>query len=283
MRNLLAHGVDNPIIPPQRVDMGKILELRKRAGLPRRWIYTTALSTGAPQDEAKLHALSEKVRRWKELVQAHGYEGVYVYGIDEATGERLRSERRAFQAAHDGGGKVFVAVGPGFFPLVGDLLDLPVLMGAPDPETARKVHEAGGRIFCYGNPQVGNEEPLTYRRNFGLTLWKGGYDGAMDYAYQHAFGHIWNDFDSRRFRDTVFAYPTVDGVIDTIQWEGFREGVDDVRYLSTLLDAIEKAKGDSALGDEARAAEEWVRGLDVSGDLDALRRRMTEWIITLGE
>ena len=28
----------------------------------------------------------------------------------------------------------------------------------------------------------------------------------------------------------AMAYPTVDGMIDTIAWEGFREGVDDVRY-----------------------------------------------------
>jgi hypothetical protein len=58
----------------------------------------------------------------------------------------------------------------------------------------------------------------------------------MDYAYQHGFGdHIWNDFDHERFRDHVFAYPTSNGIIDTIQWEGFREAVDDVRYLATLV------------------------------------------------
>ena len=44
-----------------------------------------------------------------------------------------------------------------------------------------------------------------------------------------------NDFDHERFRDHVFAYPTSAGVIDTIQWEGFREAVDDVRYLATLI------------------------------------------------
>ena len=32
---------------------------------------------------------------------------------------------------------------------------------------------------------------------------------------------------------------TVDGVIDTIAWEGYREGVDDVRYVTTLQKAIE--------------------------------------------
>ena len=63
-------------------------------------------------------------------------------------------------------------------------------------------------------------------------MWNAGYDGAMNFAYQHAYGpSIWNDFDSAstHYRDHVFAYPTTDGVIDTIEWEGWREGVDDTR------------------------------------------------------
>ena len=60
----------------------------------------------------------------------------------------------------------------------------------------------------------------------------------MDYAYQHQFGpSIWNDFDdvADHYRDHVFAYPTTDGVIDTVQWEGWREGVDDTRYVASLI------------------------------------------------
>ena len=50
----------------------------------------------------------------------------------------------------------------------------------------------------------------------------------------------------RTYRDHVFAYPTLNGVIDTIQWEGFREAVDDVRYLTTLCARIAKAKTNAA-------------------------------------
>jgi hypothetical protein len=56
----------------------------------------------------------------------------------------------------------------------------------------------------------------------------------MNYAYQHAFGDIWNDFDHPKYRDHVFAYPVTNGVIRTVQWEGFREAVDDVRYLTAV-------------------------------------------------
>jgi hypothetical protein len=58
----------------------------------------------------------------------------------------------------------------------------------------------------------------------------------MDYAYQHQTGgSLWNDFDDVQLRDHVFAYPTSNGVIDTVQWEGWRDGVDDTRFLATAM------------------------------------------------
>lgn len=75
------------------------------------------------------------------------------------------------------------------------------------------------------------------------------------------------------------AYPTVDGVIDTLQWEGYREGVDDTRYLATLLAAIDEAE--PAREKEAAAAEQWLDTLDISGDLDAIRGEMIDRILQL--
>ena len=101
------------------------------------------------------------------------------------------------------------------------------------------------------------------------------FDGAMDYAYQHGFTHVWNDFDSTSYRDHNFTYPTVNGVIDTVQWAGFREGVDDVRYMTTLENLIANSD-DKATADEAQA---WLDALEPkTADLDDVRARMVEWI-----
>ena len=78
-------------------------------------------------------------------------------------------------------------------------------------------HRVGSKIFSYSNPQVGVEEPLLYRYNYGLALWKANCDGAMTFAYQRTYGHIWNDFDSERFRDPCFVYSTANGVVGTLQ------------------------------------------------------------------
>ena len=281
MRDLKAHGVDYPTLYQSYHEelLPQALTIREQAGLPTDTLYTLGISTGNPTSEAQLEALRSGVEKWVDLAQQHGYDEVYVYGIDEATGERLKAQRAAWEAVHDAGAKVFVACYKGTFEVMGDLLDLAVYAHAPLPEEAEKYHEAGHQIFCYANPQVGVEEPETYRRNFGLLLWQSGYDGAMDYAYQHSFHHGWNDFDDHRYRDHNFTYQTVDGVIDTTAWEGFREGVDDVRYVTTLLKAIDDVK--PAKPELAQQARAWLDGIDVKGDLDAVRAQTVEWILRL--
>jgi hypothetical protein len=284
MRDLVAHGVVNPTIY-QRYDDGllqKVFELREAAGMRNKSVFTLGLATGAPTTAEGLEKLRNDVRQWLAFVRQRGYQDLYVYGIDEASGEALKAERAAFAAVHEAGAKVYVACYKDYFGLVGDLLDLPVWAGRPDPEEARKAHGVGHRIFNYANPQCGVEEPETYRRNFGLLLWKSGYDGAMDYAYQHSFHHEWNDFDDPSYRDHTMAYPTENGVIGTVQWEGFREGVDDVRYLTALLQAIQAAEAaGGAKARQATAAKSWLQSLDPEADLDTLRAEMVRRIIEL--
>jgi hypothetical protein len=273
-----AHGVLFPTNYQNWDDrlIRRVLEIREEVGMPDGPFFNLGRSTGNTADPAQLAALQEDAEKWIDLCGDFGYDPVYFYGIDEATGERLASQKMTWQAVQDAGGKTFVACYKKTFEAMGPLLNCAVLAGHPDPTEGEKWHSVGSLAFCYANPQVGPEEPETFRRNFGLLLWKAGFDGAMDYAYQHGFGHVWNDFDSASYRDHNFTYPTVNGVIDTVQWEGFREGVDDVRYVTTLERAIEAAP--AAKAGVAAEAKAWVEGLDPAGDLDELRARMVEWI-----
>jgi Concanavalin A-like lectin/glucanases superfamily len=126
--------------------------------------------------------------------------------------------------------------------MVGDLKDLHILATVLDIDETDFAHQfTGNQIFSYGNPQVGVENPEVYRRNYGLKLWKYNFDGSMDYVYHRSFCNIWNDFDHPTYKDHNFTYPTIDGVIDTIAWEGFREACDDTRYLATLQKAVTDA------------------------------------------
>ena len=158
------------------------------------------------------------------------------------------------------------------------LQDLLVCYGDPSKEDAARWHSKGHRIFCYANSQSGIEEPEACRRNFGLLPAANDYDGGMTYIYYHG----WNDFNGKRYRQHNFVYPTVDGVIGTIQWEGYREGIDDLRYLRTLRNAVESAqKMGGAKAKLAAQAAAFVAAMDVEGDLYTLREQMIEWTLKL--
>ena len=304
--DMQAHGVDYPISYQEYDEelLAQMFEIREKVGLPKGSFYTIGTFVGNPQSDDKetLEALTKNVKKWKQFVKEFGYDEIYFFGLDEAKGALLKSQRTAWETVHEAGGKIFVACAEGAFELVGDLLDLAIYSGvpavlgptfpyrngvlysyaydsAPIPAEAAKFHKAGNKIFSYGNPMVGMEVPESYRRNYGVVLWRAGYDGAMNYAYQHAFNQVWNDFDHESVRDHTFTYMTVDGVIGTVEWEGWREGVDDVRYLSTLLKAIEKAKTEKP--ELATEAQDWVDAIDPKGDLDVLRSKMIERILRL--
>ncbi|WP_173044811.1 hypothetical protein [Nitrospira sp. KM1] len=241
LTNMLAHGVKNPTVYHRlnKAELNETLRIRREVGLDSSTLYYLGSGTGNPDTAEQLIMLNRRLKAMKDIVGEQGIKTIYLYGIDEAKGERLASQRKAWEAVRDEGVKVFTAGSSDAFSLTGDLLDLLVLAGKLQPVQAEQFHGAGHRIFSYANPQTGPENPEVFRRNYGLELWRNDYDGAMPYAYQDSMGFIWNDFDHPQYRDHNFTYPTVDGVIDTLAWEGFREGIDDVRYVTTLENALE--------------------------------------------
>ncbi len=270
LKNLMAHGVDNPTVGAGPKNLPTILSLRAEAGMRSDRLYhlTKNINTTSP----------EEMQEIMDIARKFGFSEIYFYMQDEATGEKLAKQRPLIERAHEMGAKVFVAGRQNNnFPALGDIQDVFVCAGAPSRREAGLWHSKGHKIFCYANPQAGVEDPEVYRRNYGLLLAMNGYDGAMTYIYCQA----WNDF-CRKWRAHNFVYPTADGGIDTIQWEGYREAMDDLRYLATLRKAIaEASRGNEVPRIEAAKARSFMRELDIRGDLEEVRDAMIERIITL--
>ncbi len=289
LQNLIDHGITNPTLAhygpswthPDWLTLA--LDIRDQLGMSGQTLYHINWEYPLSLD---------RVQSLITIAQSYGYSEIYTYGNDESKGSELLDEIPWIEEVHSFGGKVYQAgayVGwhadpdsaPGVWNYLGDYLDMLVCGNDTRPEEAARWHSVGAEIFSYNNPQVGEEKPETYRRNFGLQLWQNDYDGAMNFAYQLGFGHIWNDFDDED-RDHNFTYPTANGVIDTIQWEGQREGVDDVRYLTTLLNTIEITKSQ---GKNTTLAENYVTSLkssDLSStNLDLVRSDIIDHILSL--
>lgn len=251
LKNIKNHGVQSPTVyqlPNSALTiLDKILTMRDQLGMNKYPLFMANYSgSWYPSTTAGLKLFKTNATQVIKLAKKHGIEEVYFYGKDEAANEELLKQKVFFDAARSVGGKVFAAGRNGSFELIGTKTDIFVQSSRPSLVDAEKFHSVANKIFNYSNPQSGPENPCVFRQNFGVVLWAANYDGAMPYAYQHSFGNAWNDLDHKEYRDHNFTYPTVNGVIDTIAWEGFREAVDDVRYITTLEKMIDRAQANNA-------------------------------------
>jgi len=278
MKDIFDHGVANPTVY-YKDNIGRFLQIRREVGIINQPLFYLGLNIESSGENSV--ALKNAIINLKKQVATHESIRLYIYAPDELSLNNPKN-RAQIKLAHQLGVSVFDAQSKENATNVADILDLAVVSLDPDIQLARKYHEYGHKIFSYGNPQGGVENPETYRRNYGLLLWQKEYDGAMDFAYQYGYNNIWNDFDSEECRDHVFAYPTICGVIDTIQWEGWREGVDDVRYLTTLLKTIKNAK---TKGKNTIDSERWLSKLKNSNlttqNFDDIRAKMIDYILFL--
>lgn len=291
LKNMAEHGVSNPIcyqLFKNRELLKKYLSLRKLAGMDSRdFYYCYGINVGCDDSLKGREALGNRVKTVLAFLKNYGIDEVYFFARDEAKGKRLKIQRRFWDCVHKAGGKVFATgTTKNNFAAMGDIQDLLVSASNLNKEDAAKWHSKGHSIWSYANPQAGVENPVVYRRNYGILLWQNNYDGAATFAYQSSFGNSWNDFDGS-LRDLIFTYPTVDGVINTIAWEGYREGVDDVRYLTTLLNDLEKAKKENKPEKQkiVLKAEKYLRNLKKTDimklDLDDMRLRIAGYITEL--
>jgi hypothetical protein len=284
LTDLKNHGVLYPTIGQNKKYLNQHLQIRNKVGLPNDRLFSTDVFNIYKlfEDTSYQHQIKTDIVNYKAIIESNCYGTLYVYGIDEAKGKLLIKQRDIWKEIKKNDTKIFVAVNSRAFNLVGDLLDAAVLHGELKPKQAELYKSIGHEIYSYHNPQVGQENPEIYRRNYGLALWKAGYNGAMNYAYYKSYGSIWNDFDDprKRYRDETFVYPTEDGLISTIQWEGFREAVDDVRYLTTLLNRINKLE---QLGIDVSEYNIFLDSINPNDDLDYLRNEIIKKIIEIDE
>ncbi|MDD2708888.1 MAG: hypothetical protein PHV34_12960 [Verrucomicrobiae bacterium] len=289
--DLRAHGVTNPTFyqPFENKDLvKKYLELRHQAGMKTGGLYY-CYGININRDDTKESGenLSRQVGEVMDFFRPYGFKNVYFYGRDEATGKELTIQRLSWETVRRAGGKIFVAGKPNEnSQRTSDIQDLLICSSYPLKTEAAKWHAKNHRIWNYGNPFGGVENPAIYRKNYGLLLWQNDYDGACTFAYQCSYQNLWNDFDGK-YRDHNFTYPTTDGVIDTIAWEGYREAVDDVRYLTALTAAIQAAKTTNHPQKKQAVitAENFLAALkqcDLDREnLDSLRRQIADHIMQL--
>jgi|GEM_PF-2999674 len=262
--------------------------------------------TGRDLTTYEQEVLTAKVKNLISITRQVGFTGpVYIYGLDEPTNDELTHQASRWKAIHAGGGKVYFAVGaqkPTEAQATGEALlshaeeiDLLVLNYDPDSDeesgmnTKALVDEYkryGHRIGLYGGPQAGQIVPRTYRYEYGIKLLKYGFGVATTFAYQGSTGSIWNDFDSQEGEEIgwneSFVYPAINGAVDTIEWQGWRESATDVMYVATLEEYINKANSLAIdVSETNRSLTKIIDENNDNTDLDVTRNEITTLIMGL--
>ncbi|MFC1479756.1 hypothetical protein ACFL6F_04080, partial [Planctomycetota bacterium] len=105
--------------------------------------------------------------------------------------------------------------------------------------------------------RVGSSSP---RLNYGIHPWRHGSVLANGWALNWSNGNEFNDLDSGA-SDWHMILPNWAGKpISTLSWEGFREGVDDQRYLHVLEKLVKEGKAGNELLNELK--EKGLSGME---------------------
>jgi len=129
-------------------------------------------------------------------------------------------------------------------------------------DATRAATQAAGRTFWFYSSNYG-EDSQRVRLRSGFFRWRMGATGMFYWHYQAPHGDPFNALDA--VADHCVAFPTPDGLLPSIGWEGQREGQDDYRYAKMLEWLIERAGPKSFAARSAQATLDKLRA-EIPGD-----------------
>ncbi len=280
LSDFVAHGQDMKWLKAKTAsaENERIIAIMKKVGM-----RTDAFVGGVDfkwkeRDFAASRERAESIADYYD--RKYGHHNVYGSYGDEPGTRFFPENRPIFDAYQSAGLKFIIASREHILDQAGFRWDWHNASCKPtDPTVPSLWNQMGADTYCawYADQHVGAENPEFNRRQYGLAAYLSGYSALCNYA--HHLGP-YND-DSETYKPMVFAYGTADGVIDTLQWEGFREGIDDIRYATLMLALARKAEGsdDIKVRHLARKAKLLLPLFDRrTGDLDVVRCEMIGYI-----
>ena len=291
MKDYAAHGQDvfwlfgGPVgHSATSAEAAAQLAAMREAGMnDEAFVCAANIGNGATQTEAE--AAARRSFASSKAFFGPNAKDIYMCHGDEPPPQWLKDQRGVVAAAQRAGYKFILAGSDNIFRKSAYQWDWHNIAKTPEDgssTTAWNLLGGDKYVAWYANQHVGAENPAFNRRQNGLAAYLANYSALCNYA--HHFGSY--DDDSEIYRPMVFAYGQGKGVIDTLQWEGFREGVDDIRY-ATLLVRLARAAAKLGAADldasyEGRKALQFLAAINrETDDLDACRAEMITFILRL--
>ncbi|MEI7435804.1 MAG: hypothetical protein WCL16_03230, partial [bacterium] len=287
--NQRNHGIFNPVVDQDEENFALLKEL----GLPtkpvmegggRRFMPWPGLNFGGRLSFDHYMAYKEGAQKCAEYyMKLVGHTDLLAGYGDEQGPAFVATHRNAFKYYEDYGIKVGCAGHAALMNKGGYTYGVHPMGGEPDAvERIRPWNEIGDKyVGFYASQHTGSENPQFVRRQHGLL----GYlsNLSMVYNYEFALGS-WNDLANDLYKPMVLAYLNRGGLVDTLQWEGFREGIDDMRYATHLKLLVQEAvaSGNTDRMLEGKKALQYLALLNgAEMDLNGVRAEMINYILKL--
>jgi hypothetical protein len=159
-----------------------------------------------------------------------------------------------------------------------DLIDIRIfnlqvvaLTDKENEQVRQDVQQRNEPFWWYGSGCYSGQEGqvLANRYLAGFFLWKSGADVQWSWTFQRPKANPYDDFDGENEnpiepKDACMTYPPKrgNGFIPTLQWEGIREGITDIKYIATLEHYIDLARHTSQI-EVIRSANQAEEKLDM--------------------
>lgn len=285
LADMAAHGQDMKWIRTNTAtaESERTIALMKKVGMRTDTFLGGVDFVWNERDYQTSYERAERISAYYD--RTYGHHNIYGGYGDEPGPKFFPANRSIFDAYQAAGLKFIIASREHIIDLAGYRWNWHNASKNPtDPSVPSIWNELGSNTYVawYADQHVGAENPEFNRRQYGLAPYLSGYSALCNYA--HHLGP-YND-DSETYKPMMFFYGSADGVLDTIQWEGFREGVDDIRYATLLMALCREAdkSDDIQLRYLAGKARVMLARFDhKTGDLDAARVEMIGFIESLRE
>ena len=231
LNTMKFHANSNPLQHRQ------FLAILKKLG------YTGPFMSGFGRLKTDQWDITEPFLETVKIAREFGFEVLW-YLIDEPHGDRAKlckqwgADMHAFAPDQ----RTVTALSKRVADFLGEDLDVPNYSLYPDAvEYARAVQE--GRMPKSHSLELfywtSHPDNCMFDRLYnGFYLWKLGFDGTFPWAWGDSVGDpIYAEAQGTVSNATGWSptYPSKQGPINTLWWEAYREGIDDARYIQTLL------------------------------------------------
>lgn len=280
-------------LPPGNGRYETFMDLYRKLGYPAPVIQlsdTVQSAVGAeipPDDPRFAEAYADTWRFVTDYAAVKKWPEIIVQPVDEPAwqGEALMERNRqlleilkrlapGIRTEQDGPGDDY------FHRVAGPLADVWNYNGSlAAPEVIQEAKDQGKLILIYNN-DVEWYRPVVDRYSAGWFQVLSGADGCFNWAYQSFSGDPYDDQDAR-YGDHIAQYPALRNLPGgpSTAWEGFREGIDDYRYVALLETLIERglASKKEQAQQIAREAREKLEGLAASLEYSPRVRNAAVW------